>query len=385
MQVADVPLRRGPRAVCRPEEHQNLLNQPGDLTARLPLQNQSCISHRVLRRSGRWGGRCSYVSIILALSALRSIASELEIDRYIALPIFKHFTIIGYRVFKKLFFFFCHIHNYREYKQQWNVLPTHLEQWAHTHTPGAVDTHTHTHLQQWTHTPGAVGTHTHLEQWTHTQTHTPGAVGTHTHTHTHLEQWAHTHTHLEQWTHTHTHLEQWTHTHTHTWSSGHTHTHLEQWTHTHTHTPGAVDTHTPGAVDNTLELDTHTWSSGHTHTHTHTPGAVDTHTHTHLEQWTHTHTHTHTPGAVDTHTHTHTHLVQWTHTHTHTPGEAPARPPHVALYKIHSFETLNYINDVTLLFINFITVSVLNIGYRYINMQIIVISIGYKNSISVNH
>ncbi len=101
MQVADVPLRRGPRAVCRPEEHQNLLNQPGDLTARLPLQNQSCISHRVLRRSGRWGGRCSYVSIILALSALRSIASELEIDRYIALPIFKHFTIIGYRVCKK--------------------------------------------------------------------------------------------------------------------------------------------------------------------------------------------------------------------------------------------------------------------------------------------
>ncbi len=108
-----------------------------------------------------------------------------------------------------------------------------------------------------------------------------------------------------------THLEQWTHT--------HTHTHLEQWTHTHTHT--------------------HTWSSGHTHTHTH----LEQWTHTHLEQWTHTHTHT--PGAVDTHTHTH--LEQWTHTHTHTPGavdtvhsgEAPARPPHVTLYKIHSFET----------------------------------------------
>ncbi len=27
---------------------------------------------------------------------------------------------------------------------------THLEQWAHTHTPGAVETHTHnTHLEQW--------------------------------------------------------------------------------------------------------------------------------------------------------------------------------------------------------------------------------------------
>ncbi len=38
------------------------------------------------------------------------------------------------------------------------------------HTPGAVDTHTHT----WSsgHTPGAADTHTH------------------THTHTHLEQWA---------------------------------------------------------------------------------------------------------------------------------------------------------------------------------------------------
>ncbi len=44
---------------------------------------------------------------------------------------------------------------------------------------------------------------------------------------------------------------------------------------------------------------THTWSSGHTHTHTHTPGAVDT---------------------------------------VHS-GEAPARPPHVTLYKIHLFET----------------------------------------------
>ncbi len=80
---------------------------------------------------------------------------------------------------------------------------------------------------------------------THPRAHTPGAVDTHTHTQT----WSSGHTHLGQWTHTH--LEQWTHTHT--WSSGHTHTHththLEQWTHTwssgHTHT----NTHT------------HTWSS----------------------------------------------------------------------------------------------------------------------------
>ncbi len=48
-----------------------------------------------------------------------------------------------------------------------------------------------------------------------------------------------------------------------------------------------------------------------THPSAHTPGAVDTHTHTH------------TPGAVDT---------------VHS-GEAPVRPPHVTLYKIHLFET----------------------------------------------
>ncbi len=126
---------------------------------------------------------------------------------------------------------------------------------------------------------------------THPSTHTPGAVDTHTHTHTHTPGAVDTHTHT------------------------HTHTHLEQWTHTHTHTPGAVDTlththtHTPGAVD--------------THTHTHTHLEQWTHTHTHLEQWTHTHTHTHTPGAVDT---------------VHS-GNAPAQPPHVTLYKIHSFET----------------------------------------------
>ncbi len=43
--------------------------------------------------------------------------------------------------------------------------------------------------------------------------------------------------------------------------------------------------------------------------------------------------------------------------------------------------------DFTLLFMYFITVnkSVLHIGYRYINMQIIGIGIGYKKSISVDH
>ncbi len=40
---------------------------------------------------------------------------------------------------------------------------------------------------------------------------------------------------------------------------------------------------------------------------------------------------------VNAHPSTHT----WSSVHS---GEAPARPPHVTLYKIHSFETLNYIN-----------------------------------------
>ncbi len=57
---------------------------------------------------------------------------RLEIDRYIGLPIclpiFKHFTIIGYRFCKKkksvlIFFYYYflfsfHIHNYTEYNQQ---------------------------------------------------------------------------------------------------------------------------------------------------------------------------------------------------------------------------------------------------------------------------
>ncbi len=90
----------------------------------------------------------------------------LENDRYIGLPIFKHFTIIGYRFWKKpitdiyiyiYILFFCHIHNYTEYNQQWNVFSVFdPSKSTHTHTLGAVETHTHTHTH--THTPGAVDT-----------------------------------------------------------------------------------------------------------------------------------------------------------------------------------------------------------------------------------
>jgi len=40
------------------------------------------------------------------------VTFKLEIDRYIGLPIFKHFIIIGYRFCKKKKN--CHIHNYTE-------------------------------------------------------------------------------------------------------------------------------------------------------------------------------------------------------------------------------------------------------------------------------
>ncbi len=50
-----------------------------------------------------------------------------------------------------------------------------------------------------------------------------------------------------------------------------------------------------------------------------------------------THPSAHTLGAVDTHTHTHTHTLGAVGT-VHS-GEAPARRPHVTLYKIHLFET----------------------------------------------
>ncbi len=50
-----------------------------------------------------------YVCIYFGLSDW-----SLEIDRYIGLPIFKHFTIIGYRICKKIkvvfFFFFFFLH-----------------------------------------------------------------------------------------------------------------------------------------------------------------------------------------------------------------------------------------------------------------------------------
>ncbi len=54
---------------------------------------------------------------------VKCVYSQLEIDRYIGLPIFKHFTIIGYRFCKQNyigfdFFFFLYIHNYTEYNQQ---------------------------------------------------------------------------------------------------------------------------------------------------------------------------------------------------------------------------------------------------------------------------
>ncbi len=109
-----------------------------------------------------------------------SLHPFIEINLYIGLPIFfpifRHITIIGYRFWKKMitdiiiFFLICHIHNYTEYNQQWNVF-SEFNPSKHTHS--SEHTHTHTH----THTLGAVGAHTH----------------THTHTHTHLELWAHTH------------------------------------------------------------------------------------------------------------------------------------------------------------------------------------------------
>ncbi len=70
---------------------------------------------------------------------------------------------------KKKYCFICHIHNYTEYNQQWNVFSA-FNPSKCTHTWSSGHTHTHTYA----HTPGAVDTHTH----------TPGAVDTHTHTHT---------------------------------------------------------------------------------------------------------------------------------------------------------------------------------------------------------
>ncbi len=113
-------------------------------------------------------------------------------DRPIFFLIFKHFTIIGYQFWKKktIYIYIYIYYSYYYYlfffvtytiiqsitsSEMCSLYLTHPS----VHTPGAVDTHTHTHL----------------EQWTHTHTHTPGAVDTHTHTHTHTWSSGHTHTH----------------------------------------------------------------------------------------------------------------------------------------------------------------------------------------------
>ncbi len=83
--------------------------------------------------------------------------SIVEIDRYIGLPIFfpifKHFTIIGYRFCKKkisvliliffffffyIYIFFLYIHNYTEYNQQWNFDPSkYTHTWSSFHSGNA--------------------------------------------------------------------------------------------------------------------------------------------------------------------------------------------------------------------------------------------------------
>ncbi len=87
-----------------------------------------------------------YVDICYVTMTLR-----LEIDRYIGLPIFspifKHFSIIGYRLWKKKYiyiFFFYLSHNYTEYNQQWNVFSV-FDPSKCTHTNSSEHTHTHTH------------------------------------------------------------------------------------------------------------------------------------------------------------------------------------------------------------------------------------------------
>ncbi len=49
--------------------------------------------------------------------------------------------------------FICHIHDYTEYNEEWNVFSA-FNPSKYTHTPGAVDTHTHP--EQWA-VRGAVG------------------------------------------------------------------------------------------------------------------------------------------------------------------------------------------------------------------------------------
>ncbi len=104
-------------------------------------------------------GRENGGSTSLPWSMACRIQLYVEIDRYIGLPIFfpifKHFTIIGYRFWKKkisvlnFFFFFCrHIHNYTEQAiTSSEICSLHLTH-PSVHTLGAVGTHT----------PGAVDT-----------------------------------------------------------------------------------------------------------------------------------------------------------------------------------------------------------------------------------
>ncbi len=72
---------------------------------------------KISERSDSWCTDSSFSSLLVKLS-------QVEIDWYIGLPIFspifKHFTIIGYRFWKikiHIFFYFIffHIHNYTEY------------------------------------------------------------------------------------------------------------------------------------------------------------------------------------------------------------------------------------------------------------------------------
>ncbi len=83
----------------------------------------------------------------------------LEIDRYIGLPIFfpifKHFTIIGYRFCKKkisvliFFFFFFFTYIIIQSITSSEILFSAFDPSKCTHTWRSGHTHTHTHLEQW--------------------------------------------------------------------------------------------------------------------------------------------------------------------------------------------------------------------------------------------
>ncbi len=94
---------------------------------------------------------------------------RLEIDRYIGLPIFfpifKHFTIIGYRFWNRFVFVTYTLIQIITSSEMSSLYLTHPS----THTQSSEHTHTHTHTPY---------THTH----THT-VHSHTVVNTHTHTH----------------------------------------------------------------------------------------------------------------------------------------------------------------------------------------------------------